>query len=120
MKNILKLILDLVNGEKTMTREKAESAYYEKDKKTKDEIYEDFKKNIDNIIKHSCRYETSEIIEIRKPEILERVDELVGTYRDELGYDVVLVDEKILGEGWGKTYMLISWRKDPSKSLYML
>lgn len=110
---IFKTIIELVkNRNKFVTREQAESTYYN-GRKTKEEVYEEFKKNVNSLIKYKSKFETSTIVEINKEEVLERLEDF-SKFFIELGYDIAIVDKKILGDIWDKTYMLVSWKRaDP-------
>lgn len=104
--NIIKLFLDLVIHKETdVTREQAETER----KKRDNEVCEDFKKSVNEIIKRNCRFDDSAMIELETRAIREKREELAQYYRKELGYDVVLVDKKVLGEGTEKAFLFISW-----------
>ena len=113
---IIKSFIDLVAGKETdVTREEAEKVR----KKRDNEVYEEFKKSINGNIKQNCRYDSSMMVELIDRAVIERKDELVRFYREELGYDVVLIDDEILGKGSGKVFLFISWGEGTTpKSLY--
>lgn len=113
---IIKSFIDLVTRKETdVTREEAEKAR----RKRGDEVYEEFKKSINGDIKQNCRYDSSMMVELIDRAVIERKNELVRFYREELGYDVVLIDDEVLGKGSGKVFIFISWGEGTTlKSLY--